>query len=110
MQSADWTSNYFASLIRNLLTVFALTLAPCSWVIIGARQRLGKGRTQHRVAIFPGGNMSCLITFIITSTSNANGGTAKNRIEGLRNVVPLDHLNELLHLCNSKKLRLIIIK
>lgn len=35
---------------------------------------------------------------------------AKNRIEGLRNVVPLDHLNELLHLHNSKKLRLIIIK
>lgn len=79
MQSADWTSNYFASLIRNLLTVFALTLAPCSWLIIGARQRLGKGRTQHRVAIFPGGNMSCMITFIITSTSNANGGTEKKQ-------------------------------
>lgn len=80
-QSAEWISNYFVPLISNLLTVFALTLAPCSWLIIGARKRPGTGRTQHRLAIFPGGNMSRLITFIITSTSNANGETEKNSKE-----------------------------
>lgn len=47
MQSAERTSNYFVPLIRNLLTVLALTLVTGSWLIIRARQRLGTGKTQQ---------------------------------------------------------------
>lgn len=82
--------------------VFALTLAPCSWLIIGTRQRLGAGKTQHRLAIFPGGNMSHRITFITMSMLNANAGTGKqhSRMWSVR-------LNDYLQMYNSVRSKLI---